>query len=556
MVWLDLPHSLNVEGIVLKLVFSVTAIAWLRWLANRIRLVQAGEKLPGPPLPGSWLGHAGCFLETVGTIPGNPSIPNSLPLFLRFMAADAAEGLFRMWRFHPYILPFARLSVVVVDPDLVRQVLIDKQVTECFVKAEKIYNVSRPLVGSSFISLPDNAEWKHQRKIVGRGFRHTFLEHTNQVVARLLNDNVFPTWDKAIVTRNVATVEMVELCTRLTAEVLGVVGFSCSLGGLDKYSSSHGDSLQHGDAPLYEMYQSMLSTIVRRILSPPWSNWFQVRENVQFQKNCNILDSVMKKIIQDRLKEVSIDNAGESRNHKDLLSFMLHENDEGYRLPYKYLFGNVRMLLFVGHDTTAAALSSALWELATNYTVQARLQEEVDEFFDRSATEGKAIPEYRDLMQLKYLDAVVKETLRLHGPGLVGRTVTKDFTLRQNDGRTYTIPASTVLYVIPVLAHRNAKYFPDQPDNFVPERFLEDVVGAAAYAANTKNLQAFSVGPRNCVGQPLAITELKVVLSQIVRRYRLKRNSKAIEPITMVTLTMKPHAVLLDLERRQGVECT
>jgi cytochrome P450 len=72
----------------------------------------------------------------------------------------------------------------------------------------------------------------------------------------------------------------------------------------------------------------------------------------------------------------------EKNKHQDLLSYLMIPDDQGQRLSYQYLFGNTRMFLFAGHDTTAAILSDAFWKLATHPQIQARLQAELDPLFD------------------------------------------------------------------------------------------------------------------------------------------------------------------------------
>jgi cytochrome P450 len=95
-----------------------------------------------------------------------------------------------------------------------------------------------------------------------------------------------------------------------------------------------------------------------------------------------------------------------------------------------------------------------------------------------------------------------------------------------------------------MFAHRLEKYYSD-PLEFSPERFL-----GSESATNMKNWYPFSWGARNCVGQPLAIAELKTILAHILRQYKVSRNAQAIDPIPLMTLAIKPHTVLLDIEKR------
>jgi cytochrome P450 len=244
--------------------------------------------------------------------------------------------------------------------------------------------------------------------------------------------------------------------------------------------------------------------------------------------------------------ESPFDKNMEKDKHQDLLSYLLISDENGQRLSYKYLFGNTRMFLFAGHDTTAAILSNALWDLATHPQVQARLQAELDPLFDTSENN----PTYKDLMQLKYLDAVVKEALRLHASAGVARQVDDDVKLQKEDDKgrgtaqEYILPKGSYVYIFPIFAHCLEKYYPD-PLGFSPERFLGSESGISA-----KNWYPLSWGARNCVGQPLAIAELKTILAHVLRRYKVSCNAKATKPIPLMTLTIKPHAVLLDIEKR------
>ena len=464
------------------------------------------------------------------------------------------------------------------------------------VKDKRVYKLAAPLLGDSFLFLPDDDhDWKHQRKIAARGFHQNLLEHAHTVVFRLLETRVFPKWDggggnaadKNSHKINTTTVEMVEWATRMTLEVIGEVAFSCSFGSLEN------DTDDNNQESLYEIYQFMLVLITRRSRAPPLLPWFWIRDQIRFRKCQTRLNETIEGIVRQRLdehnrqqqqqrsttKSATTDAANgtddnkqqqqpvmqqKQPQHTDLLSHLLlsssscadnsSDNDEdGYRLSYKYLFGNTRMFLFAGHDTTAGVLSGALWQLAKNPAVQQRLQDEIDQaLFDgidnsMDAANTAAPFTYKDVMQLKYLDAVVKEALRLHASAGVGRSVVKDVTVKNGKGQAYTIPAGSYVYNFSIVGSHYDELYPPKGAEFRPERFLDEETAAD----NLKNWYPFSYGPRNCVGQPLAQAELKTILVHVLHRYNLRVNAKqTVDPIPVLTLTVKPHQVLLDVERR------
>lgn len=529
-------------------------------LQQKVRFIEAIEKLPGPKLRGSHpsLAHAEKLLQTVGTIPEYPFFARSVDWFIEQGKPYCREGIFHVWVFNPYRFPFARALVLVVDPELAKQLLTDRKHTIPMVKEKRMYKLSGPLIADSFLPMPDDQpEWKLHRKIVARSFHHQFLEYTNATVVRLLSNKIFPIWDQEFKGNRKITVEMVEFATRLTLDVLGEVAFSCSFGGLDQYmkhssATTATASPQQGEEEesMYELYRHMLAMVARIARSPPLVPLFWIRDQIQYRRRQRRLDSFIHELIQQRMEN----NYGQTskgyedtlppqqqQQHKDLLSFLMAEHDDGYRMPYKYIFGTTRMLVFAGHDTTAGALAGTMWQLAKHQHVQQRLQQEVDATFTKL---GDKPPSYSDIMQMKYLDCVIKESLRLHAPAVVGRSVEKDVTVTNRHGQTFTIPQGTSLYVFPLVSSHFDEYYTDSLE-FQPERFEDP----QSYISQNWSYP-FSFGPRNCVGQPLAVTELKVVIAQLLRRYTLKVNAHATEPIHVATLTVKPHQILLDVELR------
>jgi cytochrome P450 len=122
-------------------------------------------------------------------------------------------------------------------------------------------------------------------------------------------------------------------------------------------------------------------------------------------------------------------------------------------------------------------------------------------------------PAYQDLENLDYLNAVVLETLRLYPSAAFTRTCDHDVVLQ---GGKYIIPAGTQILIVPFIVHRDERYW-ERPDEFLPERFLNEELDRLSNDARGNSLQSrigricakkaylpFSLGPRNCVGRPLA----------------------------------------------------
>ncbi|XP_069683152.1 cytochrome P450 4C1-like [Periplaneta americana] len=191
-----------------------------------------------------------------------------------------------------------------------------------------------------------------------------------------------------------------------------------------------------------------------------------------------------------------------------------------------------------GHDTTYSGLSWAIQLLGEHQKVQEKVFEEMERIFGAS----KRAPTKEDLQDMKYLECVIKETLRLYPSApSIGRRANSDIQIGK-----YTIPAGISVWIQIFFIHRKPEYFPNpeefDPDNFLPERVRE----RHPYA-----YLPFSAGPRSCLGRKYAITEMKTLLSYLVRSFKFRsvNKTKDLPPVFGLTLTVHG-GVHIELKRR------
>jgi len=173
--------------------------------------------------------------------------------------------------------------------------------------------------------------------------------------------------------------------------------------------------------------------------------------------------------------------------------------------------------IIAGRDTTACALSWAMYELTKVPKVIVRILEEA-RTKDVLAQEGAAPRSplevsYDDVLSLKYLHAVVSETLRLHP------SVPKDlkFAVKQDtlpDGTV--VPKGAAVMYVPYAMGRDPKLWKN-PLTFDPERWLEG--GDSYMEPSAYVFPTFNAGPRLCLGKPLAYMEIKLLLLLLLDRY-------------------------------------
>ncbi|CAF98286.1 unnamed protein product, partial [Tetraodon nigroviridis] len=204
------------------------------------------------------------------------------------------------------------------------------------------------------------------------------------------------------------------------------------------------------------------------------------------------------------------------------------------------IVGQAFVFLVAGYETSSNTLAFACYLLAINPECQRKLQEEVDHFFTRHE-----LPDYTNVQELKYLDMVISETLRLYPPGFrFARNVERDCVV---NGQSF--PKGASLEIPAGFLHRDPEHWPD-PDKFIPERFTPE----AKASRHPFVYIPFGAGPRNCVGMRLAQLEMKMALVRLFRRFSLVACPETKVPLELKSSsTLGPkNGVFVKIERRQG----
>ncbi|EGU87693.1 hypothetical protein FOXB_01789 [Fusarium oxysporum f. sp. conglutinans Fo5176] len=202
--------------------------------------------------------------------------------------------------------------------------------------------------------------------------------------------------------------------------------------------------------------------------------------------------------------------AGQTTHRVDILQRLM---DHGDRYPEEKLsegelITEMMEIMLAGGDTTAMTVIYGCYELALYPKVQQRLRDALKE----SIPDRNGAVELKDLESCTYLDWTIKEMLRLHPslPSFLERVVPES-------GATiagYRLEPGIVVSMSALVQHKIESIFPD-PDEFVPERW-----GAETDQMRLNSL-AFSTGPRSCVGQSLAVMQMKIHMGMILRSFQI-----------------------------------
>nr|XP_040231922.2 cytochrome P450 4d1-like [Anopheles coluzzii] len=199
-----------------------------------------------------------------------------------------------------------------------------------------------------------------------------------------------------------------------------------------------------------------------------------------------------------------------SKRRNTFLDQLLKVSIDGKPLSTADIREEVDTFMFEGHDTTTSGIAFTILHLAKHQDVQQRLYEEIDRMLGEEKTK---VPLTNALLQdFKYLDMVIKESLRLVPPvPIIGRKLLEDMEINGA-----IIPAGTSISIKIFNIHRNRTVFPE-PERFDPERFSE----ANEIKRGPYDYIPFSAGSRNCIGQRYALLEMKVTIVKLLASYRI-----------------------------------
>lgn len=196
----------------------------------------------------------------------------------------------------------------------------------------------------------------------------------------------------------------------------------------------------------------------------------------------------------------------------DFLYRARDQNGEG--LPYDLVLGNMVVTAGAGFTTSSSLLSWAIYALVRYPGNQERLLEEI--VSNRGKTDKRWT--YDEIHSMKFLDCFVKEVLRLHSPSFqTARNAKQDVILPGG----YLIPKGSIVIPCFPSIQKNPAHW-ENPLRFDPDRWKE---GLAAQMTRQGSYSPFAAGGRGCVGFNLALTQVKLVLVELVYRYEFEDSS-------------------------------
>jgi cytochrome P450 len=366
--------------------------------------------------------------------------------------------------------------VAVTSPDGIRDVLGRN---DAFSERCIIHEEVRQMAGDSLFVLP-NELWRPRKRALQPVFTKHNVRNYGGYISRAAQTFV-DRW------RDGGDVDLDVECRRLTMRSLGR-----SVLGIDLN--------ERADVIADHMHVASSYTADRALRPMRAPRWLPTPA----RRRARIAVTSMRKVTDEILQACRADPTRDAPLVHALIAAT--DPETGQSISEDDMCNDLLIFMLAGHDTTATALTYALWALGHHHDVQERVAAEAEAIGDRELT-----PE--DVPRLGYTVQVLREALRLQPPAAgVARLATRDIAV---DG--YRVEAGSLMAVGIYALHRDPALWP-RPLEFDPDRFSPE----ASKDRDRWQFIPFLAGPRSCIGEHFAMLETTLAMATIVRAIEIR----------------------------------
>ncbi|XP_049369148.1 trimethyltridecatetraene synthase-like [Solanum verrucosum] len=456
--------------------------SWLLALAFVLKIFSHPKrKLPPGPMP--W------------PIIGNLNLLGSLP-HVSFHHLSQKYGDLMLLKFG------SKPVLVASSPEMAKEILKTH---------DTIFASRPPLAAGKYTSFnysdmlwaPYGAYWRQARKIylteIFSPKRLDSLEYIRVEEGRTLISRLFPHSGKPILLK--------DHLPRFTLRTISRIAMS------DKYCSDQSNS--DTSIATLERLQWMLDEwlVLGGVMNLgdwiPLFSWFDLQGYVRQMKALGKNFTQFYKYVIDDHNATKMQTTGDFVP-KDMVDALLHlSNDPNLevKLTSDHMMGLINNLLAGGTDTAAATIEWTFQELLRRPNIIDKARQELD----RAIGKERWVEE-EDFSKLPYIDAIIKESFRLHP---LCALLPPHYSIEDCKTAGYDIPKGTIVYVNAWSLGRNSKYW-DRAEEFIPERFIENNIDVKG---QNFALLPFGSGKRRCPGYSLGMKVVRTTMANLLHGF-------------------------------------
>ncbi|KAI2622153.1 cytochrome P450 [Hypomontagnella submonticulosa] len=453
------------------------------------------------------------FLSPLRHLPGPKDHNLFLGQELKKLKAESPASVqlqwMRKWPDAPFIryISFAGKEVLLANSLAAHKAVLQTHVYD-FVKPPFFARLVGEITGTGLLFAEGDVH-RRERRLLAGPFSVPSMRKLLPVFRRKARD-LSEMLEHILEDKTHVTVEVMKTLSRSTMDTIGVTVLGIELDTISSmypqgFQELYGQILHQG--PIGQLLMVVNALIPIRSIVP-------LEANRKFLKANNDLRTMLRDIIHKRAADLADGTfkkeTGESR---DLLTFMLEEAELRRQETRKEVWstddiiGHLLNFTSAGHESTATTLAWSLYVLATNHDIQDRLRSEI-----LSLLKPNQEPDYDSIFGLPYLHNFVREVLRVYPPShMAQRETTRPLTIEN-----IPIPKGTQIDISIPLVHQHPHIWGPDAATFNPDRW-DHLTGAAA---TPFAFEAFLQGPRTCPGRNFSLIEVKVVLVELLAKWR------------------------------------
>ncbi|GAA6058942.1 hypothetical protein JCM10212_002894 [Sporobolomyces blumeae] len=453
--------------------------------------------------------------------------------------------------------------LVLFDPTALNHVLLSKCYS--YPKPEEVRGDLEMILGRGVL-FAEGEDHRRQRRILQPAFSParireltpTFFEHayrlrtiwTEMIERNEDDDKAFASPEAATGYRKTkregeVTLDIMPWLSRVALDIIGMTSFGYDFGSLERSNDALADAflnmfVPHAVAkrptPRDLLLKRTFGILVRYLPVLKFARYVPIERVQNITRMFETLEGESRKIIASKQGMIEKEGMDSLKGSKDLIALLLKSasDDAKMKLTDEELRGQLTTFAIAGHETGSVILTWTLWTLSERLDVQQWLRDEIRQAKRAAQVDGNDEIESDALHALPYLDAVMREMLRLEAPvsATMRQTSHDDVIPLSKPIQHASDPSKTISHIqvekgqtifIPITAvNRSKEVFGADADEFRPERWLGDkahkIDGKVGVWAS---MLTFLAGPRSCIGYRFALLEVKAILATLIDAFEI-----------------------------------
>ena len=386
--------------------------------------------------------------------------------------------------------------IITQNPDFINYILKENHKNY---KKSKLSTESAARFFGKGLLFSNGDYWLRQRRLIQPAFHKEKLQRLNNIIIKSIDDFLitFPTGE---------SIDICPIIHRLSFNILIKSLFDINL------SSQIMDEISQIFSDLLGFLIKDTNQPFRRLIYPITG------EKNETLKKAKRLREIIGEIVRERKSE--------NKNYSDLLDMLLNSKyeDTGASLSEEQIIDELLIIIFAGHETTANTISWLLYLLSSNMEKLQKLTASLNSI------------SILDTVNNEYVKASINEAMRLYPAAWM----TERVAIEDDQFGKFSFPKNTIIIPFFFGLHRNKNLW-DEALKFKPERFITD-----PKIFKSKNYFPFGAGPRMCIGNNFAMTEMSFFLYLFLNKFEINATGQIPEMKPLITL--RPSKIILSIK--------